>query len=85
MRKPLSRPWSEDDIARLKQLAADGASATRCTAVLHRPTSSILLKARKLGLPSLGVRAAKARHKAKEAAALSKLPPSLRRDDGNRF
>jgi hypothetical protein len=84
MRRPITRPWSDDDIALVTRLVADGVSASRCSAVLKRPISSVRVKARSLGLKLMGIRETKAKYSAKLAEAERKLPPGSWRNDGSR-
>jgi hypothetical protein len=55
-----SRVWTEADIARLKELASQGASLTRASAALNRRMTSITKMARSHGLKFAGVRQQKA-------------------------
>lgn len=84
MRKPITHPWSDDEIALLKKLIANGVSAPRCSAVFKRPIISIRNKARSLGLKLMGVRETKAKYRAKLAKAERELPPGSWRNDGSR-
>lgn len=59
-RQPLSRKWSEEDIAKLIELAECGATLTRAASALSRPTASVQKRARALGLQFPGVRAVRA-------------------------
>ena len=45
------RPWSEEDLERLKALVLAGASAVRASVALKRPLKVVKLRARKLGVP----------------------------------
>ena len=49
MRKT-SRSWTEDDIQKLRDMVAQGATAVRTAVVLKRRTVAIKVKARELGL-----------------------------------
>ncbi len=80
--KPLSKQWTESEIARLKELAAKGASTMRCSAALGRSSSSVSKMARTLGFELAGVRAVKASNRQKIAEAEKSLPPGSRRNDG---
>jgi hypothetical protein len=84
MRKPITRPWTEDEIERLKTMARSGASVARCSAAFNRPGTSIMSQARKVGVPIAGQRKVKAAQKAKIAAAEAKLPRGTWRNDGSR-
>lgn len=59
-KRPLSKTWTDEDIAKLRALAAQGATRLRAAAALRRGTNSIQKKARELGLELPGVRATKA-------------------------
>jgi hypothetical protein len=48
--KPLSKPWTDADNERLKQLTADGASAARVASALNRKIKSVTVQATKLGI-----------------------------------
>ncbi len=48
---PLVRAWTADDLEKLKQMAATGASPMRCGAALKRTAASVRVKARELGTP----------------------------------
>ena len=45
------RPWTEDDVKRLKELVASGASAGRASIALKRSIAVTKNKARVLGVP----------------------------------
>ena len=83
MRKPITAPWSDDEIIRLRQLVSEGASPARCSAALNKPINSITIRARKLGLPLVGKRAAQAKFRAKLADAEKRLPRGAQRNDGS--
>jgi hypothetical protein len=83
MRKPITAPWSDEEIIRLRQLISEGASPARCSAALSKPINSITIRARKLGLPLVGKRAAKANYRAKIADAEKQLPRGAQRNDGS--
>lgn len=55
-RLPITSPWTPEQDELLKQLAAKGVSALRAAAALKRPTASVRIRARKLGLSLPGVR-----------------------------
>jgi hypothetical protein len=59
-RRLLTRQWTDDDVAKLTQLAQSGVTLTRAAAALNRPTHSVQKKARSLGLHFDGVRAVRA-------------------------
>jgi hypothetical protein len=46
----MSRSWTDDDIEKLREMVAEGASAMRTAVVLKRRTSAIKVKARELCL-----------------------------------
>jgi len=56
----LTRTWTDDDVAKLRSLAAQGVTRLRAAAALGRGTASIQKKARELGLVFPGVRETKA-------------------------
>ena len=60
MRNKIYRPWTEEEIARLIELAERGASVVRAAAGLHRRTNVVAKKAREIGKPLKGARAVKA-------------------------
>jgi hypothetical protein len=53
MRRPLARPWTEDDTALLQRLVASGASAARASVAMKRNKGNLMVKARELGMPFL--------------------------------
>lgn len=59
-RRPLTRQWTEDDVAKLAKLLESGATLTRASAALNRNSSSVQKKARELGLKFPGVREVRA-------------------------
>lgn len=58
--KPLSRSWTDADIERLHELAAEGATAMRATSALGRRSEAVKKAARQHGLKLIGTREAKA-------------------------
>ena len=84
MRRLLTKPWSPTDIDQLRRMVENGASLARCSAAFGRPSSSIKVKARALGLVLDGVRIVRARQKAQITAAESNLPRGSQRFDGSR-
>jgi hypothetical protein len=60
MRQKIYRLWTDEEISRLIELANSGASVVRAAAALGRQTNVVAKKARELGRPLKGVRAAKA-------------------------
>jgi hypothetical protein len=83
MRKPITSPWSDEEVVRLRTLVSEGASPARCSAALNKPINSITIRARKLGLPLIGKRAAKANYRARLADAERALPRGSQRNDGS--
>jgi hypothetical protein len=67
VRRLLAKRWDTEDVARLKDLADNGASALRAAAALGRPVLAVKRKAHDLGIPLASVR---------------KLTAELRRDRG---
>lgn len=57
---PITRPWTDDDIAKLRKLAAAGATLMRASAALNRAGTSVQKKARSLGIRFPGVRQVRA-------------------------
>jgi len=53
MRRPLARPWTEEDTALLRRLVASGASAARASVAMKRNKRNLMIKARELGTPFL--------------------------------
>ena len=72
--------WTEQDLARLRELVQANASAARASAALNRTIIAVQIKAKSLGMPFVPVRKLRAARLAKEAAA--RLPsvrlPSVR-------
>jgi hypothetical protein len=54
------KPWTAEEVARLIELAENGATATRAAGALGRPMASVQVKARSLGKPLLGIRQVRA-------------------------
>jgi hypothetical protein len=73
-RRPLTRQWTTEDIAKLISLVESGASLARASAALGRNGNSVQKKARQLGLRFPGARAVRA--SLREAGAIE---PSRRR------
>jgi transposase-like protein len=63
------RPWTVEELARIKTLVKQNVSLVRASVILKRPTASIQLQARKLGTPFPGARATKAALRDSIAAA----------------
>ncbi len=55
-----SRSWTDHDIARLRQMAENGASILRAAAALERKTTSVAKVARRHGIKLSGTRQLKA-------------------------
>lgn len=70
MARLITRPWSTDEVARLKQFLEKGASAARVAAALNRNVIAVQSKARGLGTPFPHKRKEKSDRLAREAAAL---------------
>jgi hypothetical protein len=81
--KRLSRPWSEGEIARLRELVEKRATALRCSAALGRPVPSIRRMARELGLSIAGVREINAGNRRRIENAEKDLRPGSQRNDGS--
>ncbi len=71
-----SRPWDDEQLTRLKQLIAGGASVLRAAAALRRSQTSVQIQARKLGTPFPTMLEARRLRAAKEADALQKVERS---------
>ncbi|WP_398472929.1 hypothetical protein [Tardiphaga sp.] len=65
-----SRSWTDQDIARLQQMAAEGASILRAAAALKRNTSSVAKLARRHGIKLVGTRQLKAQIRELDKKAL---------------
>lgn len=61
-----SQSWTQADIARLRQLSAEGASVTRAAAALNRKTTAVAKQCRAQGIALVGTRQAKAAIRALE-------------------
>jgi hypothetical protein len=59
-RRPLTRQWTENDIAKLTRLSEGGATLARASAALNRNSNSVQKKARELGLRFAGPREVRA-------------------------
>lgn len=82
--KPIVKGWSAADIERLRLMVLAGASVTRCSAALNRPSNAVRNQARRMGTPFPGIRILKAAQKVKIAAAERTLAPGTMRYDGSR-
>jgi len=65
----LSKPWTEEDIQKLRKLRAEGASALRAAVALRKHPLRVRAKARELGIPFQTKRELKKRLKEKEVEA----------------
>lgn len=65
----ITRPWNNEDLRRLAEIAAAGGTAVRAAAALKRRVVSCQQKARELGKPFKSVRDARKKMKEKFAAA----------------
>jgi hypothetical protein len=59
-RAPAIRKWTDDDLAKLRQLFEQDATLLRAAAALRRATGSVQKKAKELGLLFPGTRAVRA-------------------------
>jgi hypothetical protein len=66
--KQVVRPWTDADIARLRELAAGGATAMRAAAALGRNSNAVKKMAREHELKLVGTREAKAAIRALDEA-----------------
>jgi len=82
--KPIVKGWLEVDVLRLQALVQAGASVTRCSAALNRPSNAVRNQARRMGMPFPGIRVLKRAQKIKIAAAELTLAPGSLRYDGSR-
>lgn len=69
MRK-LRRPWTAEETELLKRLHASGASAVRASLALKRNKTSLMQRARELGIPFLSLRERKKRQAERERSIL---------------
>ena len=60
--------WTEEGLARLRQLVQENASAARASAALNRTIIAVQIKAKSLGTPFVPMRKLRATRLAKEAA-----------------
>ena len=63
------RPWTDQEIARVKTLLENKVSLVRAAIILKRPQASVQIQARKLGTSFPGVRATRAAIRQSMAAA----------------
>ena len=73
MTRAIIRPWTPDQVERLKVLIAGHASPLRAAAALNRSIISVQAKAREIGTPFPHKRRVKADRLSREAAALAQL------------
>ena len=66
----LTRPWTDKETERLKELHASGASALRASLALKRNKQNVMIRARKLGIPFLSLRELKKRQADRERLEL---------------
>jgi hypothetical protein len=59
-RRLLTRPWTDEDVAKLIQLTQSGATLLRAAGALNRNSNAVQKKARALGLEFPGMRAVRA-------------------------
>lgn len=69
MRHPTRRSWTENDIARLRQLSIEGASIARASAALNRRMTAVANIARRHGISLAGTRKTKAAIRALDSEA----------------
>lgn len=69
MTRPITRPWTPDQVELLKSLLAGGASAVRAAAALNRSIISVQGKAREIGRPFPHKRKVRAERLLREASA----------------
>jgi hypothetical protein len=66
--RKIIKPWTDEEIARLKSLQASGATAARASVALKRSKSYVREKPRELGIPFATLRERKMRQASREAA-----------------
>ena len=64
-----NKPWTEDEIIRLKELRAAGASAGRTSVALKKSITRVRRKANQLGIPFEGAHELKRKRAEKERKA----------------
>ena len=69
MSRAIKTSWTPDQVARLKELAAAGASPIRIAAALNRPIAGVRAGARELGIEIRTVKAIRAKMKEAEREA----------------
>ena len=73
-----SKPWTADEVKKLREMRAAGASPTRTSLALKKSVGLVKKKARDLGIAFLAVRIARQHQQDKERVARAKagLPPN---------
>ena len=73
----LSRRWTEEDDALLRELVSAGASASRASVAMKRNRGNVMLRARRLGTPFPTLRAQRVKRMRAEEEQREKqgLPP----------
>ena len=71
MRRPITRPWTDEEIETLKALVAKGASPLKAAAALKRGLDSVKQKAKLVGTPFQTLQEARKKW----------MPDTLRRND----
>jgi orotate phosphoribosyltransferase len=66
--RKIIKPWTDDEISRLRKLQASGATVARASIALKRSKSYIREKARELGTPFATLRERKKLQASREAA-----------------
>jgi hypothetical protein len=79
----LVRRWTDDDISKLKSLAAAGSSAMKIAAALRRRVGSVKKHARELGIELPGMREVRSGQRSRISAAEQNLPSGAQRYDGS--
>jgi GcrA cell cycle regulator len=79
----LVRRWTNEDLLKLKAMAAAGASAMKIAAALRRKVSSVKKYARDLGIELPGMRDVRNNQRSKISAAEKDLPSGAQRYDGS--
>ena len=74
----ITRPWTEEDIAKLKRLQASGASPARAAIALKRSRQYVKEKARALGVPFMTMRERRKRQAGTAERVAAGLPPEQR-------
>ena len=66
--RKIIKPWTDEEISRLKKLQASGATVARASIALKRSKSYVREKARELGIPFATLRERKKRQASRETA-----------------